>query len=74
MTCMNKDIGILMQEIRSATRWSEPRLASEIGVSQPTVNRILNGQADCKASTLRAIESLHSRVVATDVPAQEGAQ
>ncbi|MBW9332482.1 helix-turn-helix transcriptional regulator [Herbaspirillum sp. RU 5E] len=71
---MNKDIGILMQEIRSATRWSEPRLASEIGVSQPTVNRILNGQADCKASTLRAIESLHSRVVATDAPAQEGAQ
>lgn len=74
MACMNKDIGILMQEIRSATRWSEPRLASEIGVSQPTVNRILNGQADCKASTLRAIESLHSRVVITDAPAQEGAQ
>jgi len=71
---MNKDIGILMQEIRSATRWSEPRLASEIGVSQPTVNRILNGQADCKASTLRAIESLHSRVVTTDAPVQEGAQ
>ncbi|WP_374702132.1 helix-turn-helix domain-containing protein [Herbaspirillum sp. B65] len=55
-----------MQEIRSATGWSEPLLAREIGVSQPTVHRILKGQADCKASTLRAIEALHARTVFTE--------
>lgn len=59
---MDKDISTLLREIRAATDWSEPKLAEEIGVSQPTVNRILNGQVDCRASTLRAIEALHGRV------------
>lgn len=65
---MDKNIGTLMQEIRSATGWSEPSLAREIGVSQPTVHRILKGQADCKASTLRAIEALHARTVLPEAP------
>lgn len=64
---MDKNIGTLMQEIRSATGWSEPSLAREIGVSQPTVHRILKGQADCKASTLRAIEALHARTVPPEI-------
>jgi len=57
---MDKDIQTMLQEIKAKTGWSEPRLAQEIGVSQPTVNRILNGQIDCKVKTLRAIEGLHS--------------
>lgn len=61
---MDKDICTLLQEIKAGTNWSEPRIASEIGTSQPTVNRILNGQLDCKVSTLRAIEDLHKRVLA----------
>lgn len=64
---MDKNIGTLMQEIRSVTGWSEPLLAREIGVSQPTVHRILKGQADCKASTLRAIEALHARTVPAEI-------
>ena len=66
---MDKDISTLLQEIRAYTGWSEPRLAEEIGVSQPTVHRILKGQADCKVSTLRAIEGLHVRTVPGLVPA-----
>jgi hypothetical protein len=59
---MDKDISTLLQEIKAKTEWSEPRIASEIGTSQPTVNRILNGQTDCQGSTWRAIESLHKRL------------
>lgn len=60
---MDKDICALLREVKAETGWSEPRIAIEIGTSQPTVNRILNGQTDCKGSTLRAIEDLHKRVV-----------
>jgi predicted transcriptional regulator len=59
---MDKDISTLLQEVKIETGWSEPRIASEIGTSQPTVNRILNGQGDCKGSTLRSIVDLHKRV------------
>jgi hypothetical protein len=59
---MDKDIATLLREIKSATEWSEPRIAAELGTSQPTVNRILNGQPDCKGATLRAIVDLHARV------------
>jgi transcriptional regulator with XRE-family HTH domain len=61
---MDKDISTLLREIKEATRWSEPRIAAELGTSQPTVNRILNGQADCKATTYRAITLLHQAQVA----------
>lgn len=56
---MDKDISTLLREIKAATSWSEPRIAAEIGTSQPTVNRILNGQAECKATTYKAITTLH---------------
>jgi transcriptional regulator with XRE-family HTH domain len=58
---MNKTISTLLQEIKAETGWSEPRIADELGTSQPTVNRILNGQPECKGSTLRAIEALHKK-------------
>lgn len=59
---MHKEISTLLREIKDATQWSEPRIAAELGTSQPTVNRILNGQSDCKGSTLRAITELHGTV------------
>jgi predicted transcriptional regulator len=59
---MDKPISLKLHEIKAETGWSEPRIADELGTSQPTVNRILNGQVDCKGSTLRAIDALHSRV------------
>lgn len=58
---MDKDISTLLKEIKAATGWSEPRLATELGTAQSTVNRILNGQQDCKVSTYRAITALHKR-------------
>lgn len=71
---MDKNISTLLREIKDATSWSEPRIASEIGASQPTVNRILNGQEDCKGSTLRAILELHrSAVAAPSNPIPAGA-
>lgn len=57
---MNPNITTLLQEIKTKTEWSEPRIAAEIGVSQPTINRILNGQGDCKGATLMAIVNLHN--------------
>lgn len=62
LSVMDKDIATLLREIKSATSWSEPQIAAELGTSQPTVNRILNGQPDCKGSTFRAIESLHAKI------------
>ncbi|MFZ3286593.1 MAG: hypothetical protein WA191_07055 [Telluria sp.] len=56
---MDKDISTLLREIKDSTSWSEPRIAAELGTSQPTVNRILNGQTDCMGSTLNAITALH---------------
>jgi transcriptional regulator with XRE-family HTH domain len=66
---MDKDIGTLLREIKQATQWSELRIAQELGTSQPTVNRILNGQVDCKGKTLRAIADLHASVFPEPVAA-----
>jgi len=41
---------------------SEVALSRRLKISQPTVNRILNGQGDCKGSTLVAIDRLYSEV------------
>jgi ribosome-binding protein aMBF1 (putative translation factor) len=56
---MDKDPSTLLRELKQATGWSETRLAAEIKTSQPTVNRILNGQARCISTTLTSIEKLH---------------
>ena len=58
---MDKDPSTLLREIKQATGWSQTRLALELKTSQPTVNRILNGQAKCLSDTLVAISELHSR-------------
>lgn len=60
---MTKDLPTLLKEIKDSTKWSEPRIAEEVGVSQPTINRILNGQIECKGSTLLAIQALHKSVL-----------
>jgi len=57
---MDKDPSTLLKELKAATAWSETRLAAELKTSQPTVNRILNGQARCLSTTLAAIAGLHS--------------
>ncbi|WP_425558041.1 helix-turn-helix transcriptional regulator [Herbaspirillum huttiense] len=62
---MSTDISTLLKEIKDATGWSEPALARGIGTSQPTVNRILNGQDECKATTYRAICDLHKKTVSS---------
>lgn len=58
---MDKDPSTLLREVKAATAWSETRLASELKTSQPTVNRILNGQARCLSTTLAAIVGLHAQ-------------
>ena len=65
---MDKDISTLLREIKEATGWSQPRLAAELGTSQPTVNRILNGQGDCKATTYKAIAALHLSQMSNSAP------
>ena len=58
---MDKDISTLLREIKAATGWSETRIAVELHTSQPTVNRILNGQPECLGRTLNAIQELHKK-------------
>lgn len=60
---MNTYIADLLEEIRGQTKWPEVRIAQEAGVSQPTINRIRNGQPDCKGKTIVRITELHKRVM-----------
>lgn len=62
MFLMDKETSHLLKEVRLWTEWSEPRIARALGVSQPTVHRILNGQSECRGSTLLAITELHARM------------
>lgn len=59
---MDKTHQAKLAEIKARMGLSEVALARKLGVSQPTVNRILKGQADCKGSTLVAIDQLHASV------------
>lgn len=56
---MDKNISTQLWEIKVKSGWSQPKLALAIRTSQPTVNRILNGQKDCMGETARAIIRLH---------------
>lgn len=58
---MHKQIDILLREIKDRLDCSEPFLAAELGTSQPTINRILKGQKDCRISTFLAIQRLHDK-------------
>ncbi|HTD04194.1 helix-turn-helix transcriptional regulator, partial [Undibacterium sp.] len=64
----------LLADIKAATGWSQPRIARELGVSQPTVNRILNGQGDCKSTTWMAITALHRQVCRRAMPDTSSSQ
>jgi len=59
---MDKNIQALLQEIKTKTGWNQQRIAAELSISQPTVHRILRGQADCRGQTYRSIADLHESV------------
>lgn len=52
-----------LRDIKDLTGLSEIALARRLGISQPTVNRILHGKSDCKASTLMAIQAWRIELV-----------
>ena len=54
------DISTLLREIKAATALTEAQLAAELSTTQPTVNRILNGQSGCKIAMYRAIIAMHA--------------
>ena len=54
----------LLAEIKQATQEGEVSLAKRLGISQPTVNRILRGQQNCSSKALLAIQRVHAEVVA----------
>lgn len=58
----------LLTQIRTATKMSQKALAKRLRVSQPTVNRILKGQPDCKGATLTAIVALHAEIATQSKP------
>ena len=62
---MEKSITEMLRAIKAETGWSEPRMAAELNTSQPTVNRILRGQKECRASTYRSITELYSQLNST---------
>jgi transcriptional regulator with XRE-family HTH domain len=57
---MEKNISTLLMEIKTQHGWTQTRLAVELGTTQATVNRILNGQDDCRIATFKAICALHA--------------
>lgn len=64
----------MLNEVKSELGLGEIALAEKLGISQPTVNRILNGQPDCKGTTLQAIARLYEQVVAAKTtPIREAA-
>ena len=60
---MDKNISTMLREIKAARGCGQPTLARELGTSQPTVNRILNGQTECRSGLFSRISALHSQVV-----------
>lgn len=54
----------LLSEIKQATQESEIALSKRIGISQPTINRILRGQPGCSSKALLAIQRVHAEVFA----------
>jgi predicted transcriptional regulator len=52
----------MLVEIKAATGLGEIAIAKRLDISQPTVNRILNKQVDCKGTTLMAILRLHEEI------------
>ena len=59
---MDKTHQVKLAELKAHTGMSEVALSRRLQISQPTVNRILNGQGDCKGSTLVAIDRMYVEV------------
>lgn len=59
----------LLVEIKSVTKEGEIALSKRLGISQPTVNRILRGQANCSSKALLAIQRVHAEVTAEQAAA-----
>lgn len=59
----------LLTEIRQITKDTETALADRLNTSQPTVNRILKGNANCRTELFRAILRLHAEVTNDKAPA-----
>jgi DNA-binding transcriptional regulator YdaS (Cro superfamily) len=51
----------LLTEIKATTKLGEIALSKLLGISQPTVNRILNGK-NCSSTALLAIQRVHSEM------------
>ncbi|WP_321895997.1 helix-turn-helix domain-containing protein [Paraburkholderia heleia] len=49
----------LLLGIKTRSQLCEVEIGRRLGISQSTVNRVLNGKSDCKASTLLAIQQWH---------------
>lgn len=54
----------LLAEIKQITKEGEIALSKRLGTSQPTVNRILRGNGNCKTDLYLAIMRLHAEVTA----------
>lgn len=54
----------LLAEIKQITKEGETALAKRLGTSQPTVNRVLRGNGNCKTELYLAILRLHAEVTA----------
>ena len=62
---MDKSIAQMLKEIIAATHWRQVAIATKIGVSQATVNRLINGQIECKSRTYRNVYELYVTVSAS---------
>lgn len=67
---MNKSPQTQLAEIQ-ASGLGQVAVATLLGVSQATVSRIINGQSDCRGSTLTAIQQLHASVFRKRKPKQK---
>lgn len=59
----------LLAEIKTATGLSEIGLSKRLGISQPTVHRILTGQLGCSSKALFAILRVHAEVTSNQAAA-----
>lgn len=69
----DQTISDMLAEIKKFTGMTEVAMATELKVSQPTVNRMLKGQAKCSSTTLLAILRLHADLKAGKLKPVESA-
>lgn len=59
---MDKNISVLMQQIKAKTGQPQHKLAEMLSTTQPTIGRILNGQRNCEIDLYERILDLHMKV------------